>query len=103
MSPTELSLKLLREEGYLVEVVEKWIPGANIRKDLFGFIDMVAIKKGETLAVQCTSYSHVAERINKITDSENILTVREANWRVEVHGWGKEKNRWKLKRRVDLS
>jgi hypothetical protein len=29
--------------------------------------------------------------------------VREANWRVEVHGWGKEKNRWKLKRRVDLS
>jgi hypothetical protein len=44
-SPTQLSLAWLKKEGYLAEVVEKWIPGANIRKDLWGWCDIVAIKR----------------------------------------------------------
>jgi hypothetical protein len=38
-SPTQLSLKKLREEGYTVAVVEHWNSFARIRQDLFGFID----------------------------------------------------------------
>jgi len=101
-SPTQRTLKLLREEGYLAEVVERWIPGANIRKDLFGWVDILAIKGAETLAVQCTSYSGVSERLKKIRDSDTLDAVRAAGWSIQVHGWRKVKSRWAV-RRVDLS
>jgi hypothetical protein len=42
-----------------------------------GLIDVLAIKRDETLAVQCTS-SGVAERIRKIQESEYLPKVREA-------------------------
>lgn len=103
MSPTELTLRTLRDEGYTAQVVEHWVPGANIRRDLWGFVDVLAIRDGETLGVQCTSYSNVPARVKKITDSEHLPKVRDAGWRVEVHGWEKVKNRWVLRRRVDLS
>ena len=101
-SPTARSLAYLREQGYTVEVVERWIPGANIRKDLFGFIDLVAIKRDETLAVQTTSYSNVSARVSKISEHENLAAVRAAGWRIEVHGWVRRKTGWHV-RVVDLS
>ena len=102
MTPTQRSLAKLRAEGWLPEVVEKWIPRANIRKDLFGFIDIVAIKEGETLGVQATSYSHVSERVTKIAESEHVGMVRKAGWRIEVWGWHKKGARWEC-RIVDVS
>ena len=101
-SPTQNSLRLLRKEGYLCAVVEKWNPHCRIRQDLFGFIDVLAIKPGETLAVQVTSRGEVSKRIRKIEDHENLAAVREANWRIEVHGWDKQNNRYRVKR-VDIS
>ena len=101
-SPTVNTLALLRKEGYLVSVVEKWNPHARIRQDLFGFIDILAIRENETLAVQCTSDGHVSDRVKKITDHENLPEVRKAGWRIEVHGWKKKGNRWEC-RRVDIS
>jgi hypothetical protein len=96
-SPTQLSLKKLREEGWLAEVVEKWVPGANIRKDLWGWVDIVALKDGVTLAVQTTSYSNMSARAKKIAESETIAEVRKANWSIEIHGWHKKDNRWVVK------
>jgi hypothetical protein len=96
-SPTQLSLKMLREEGWLAEVVERWIPGANIRKDLWGWTDIVALKDGETLAVQTTSYSNMSARAKKIAESETIAEVRKANWTIHIHGWHKVNNRWVCK------
>jgi hypothetical protein len=96
-SPTQLSLKKLREEGWLAEVCERWIPGANIRKDLWGWTDIVALKDGETLAVQTTSYSNMSARVNKITESDTIAEVRKAGWSVQVWGWRKVNNRWVCK------
>ena len=103
-SPTQLTLKKLRAEGYQVEVVERWVPGINIRKDLFGFIDILGVKDGETIAVQSTSDNggNVAKRVQKIADSENVAAVRKANWTLHVHGWKKVKNRWQC-RVVDVS
>lgn len=94
ISPTQLTLKLLREDGWTVEVVEKWIPGANIRKDLFGFIDLVALKDGQTLGVQATSYSNISARVKKIESAELLSAVRKASWQVWVIGWRKQNNRW---------
>jgi carbonic anhydrase len=102
MSTTSLSTKLLESEGYLVDTVERWIPGACIRRDLFTFGDILAIRENEVLIVQCTSATNVSARIYKITNSPNLPIVRKAGIRVEVHGWGKRKGKWTL-RREDLS
>lgn len=102
-SPTARTLERLRKEGWLPWVVEKWIPQTRTRSDLFGFIDVLAIRGGETLAVQATSRSNVSSRVKKIGDHTNVAAVREAGWRIEVWGWGKMANgRWQL-RVVDVS
>src|SRR5512145_3126336 len=58
--PTKRSLEYLRGQGHLVAVVEKWNPHARVRQDLFGFIDVLAIRRDETLAVQCCSGGRAA-------------------------------------------
>lgn len=103
MLPTARSLKVLRERGYRCAVVERWNPYARIRQDLFGVVDILAIKAGETLAVQATSGSNVASRVTKIASSEATPDIRAAGWRFVVHGWRKNaKGRWDL-REVDVS
>jgi hypothetical protein len=82
-SPTSRTLEVLREQGYTVAIVEKWNPHVRIRQDLFGFIDILAIKRDETLAVQATA-SGVSERIKKIMASEFLPKVREAGWKIQV-------------------
>jgi hypothetical protein len=94
-SPTALTLRLLREEGWLCQVVEKWNPHAKIRQDLFGFIDILCLMDDRTLAVQATSYSNMSARVHKITDHENLAAVRKAGWEIWVIGWRKVDNRWK--------
>ena len=103
MTPTQRSLALLRGQGYTADVVERWIPRANVRKDLFGIFDIIAIRDGETLAVQCTT-TGVASRCRKIAEAPTIDAVRAAGWGVVVHGWRKvgKPPRWAC-RVVDLS
>ena len=97
------SLKRLRDDGWLAEPVERWIPGARVRRDLWGFADVLALRGPEVLAVQVTSGSNVAARVKKITDSENLPAVRAANIGVIVHGWRKNAaGRW-VCREVDVS
>ena|SRR5260370_22900021 len=105
-SPTARSLEHLRDLGCpLVAVVEKWNPHAQIRQDLFGLIDVLAISaEGETIAVQCCSGSggDAADRVRKITDSDKLPHMLNAKWRVVVHAWRKNAaGRWVL-REVEL-
>lgn len=93
-SPTQRSLAVLKERGYLCDVVEKWNPYARVRNDLFGFIDILAIKDGEVLGVQTTTSSNMAARITKIAEHENVGAVRSAGIRIHVHGWKKTKDGW---------
>ena len=103
MTPTQLTLRHLRNDGWTAEVVEKWNPHAQVRNDLFGFVDVLAVRGPETLAVQTTSAANVSARVRKIADSPTIGAVREAGWRILVHGWAKKSNRWVLAREVDVS
>jgi hypothetical protein len=104
-SPTKRSTDWLRTEGYHVELVEQTkrvgAPGKlKVWKvDLWNFVDLLAIRRGEVLGVQVTSMSNVASRVKKITESELLPRVREAGIRIEVHGWA-DTGRM---RRVDLS
>lgn len=101
-SPTKLTLRDLRRDGYTAAIVEFWNPHARVRHDLFGVIDVLALRGDETLAVQATSGTNVSARVRKIAESEHIAAIREAGWRVEVLGWSKVKNRWTV-RKVDCS
>lgn len=99
-SPMQRSLAVLRERGYLAEVVERWIPGANIRKDFAGFIDILGVhreREGDVIAVQTTTAAHLAERIAKILEHENLGVIRKANIAIWAHGWSKRGGRWHLR------
>jgi len=102
MTPTQRSLEYLREEGYTVAIVEHWNSWARIRQDLFGFIDLLALKPNETLAVQVTA-SGVSARLKKIADSPMLPKVREAGWKIHVHGWRKNSKGKYVMRIVDVS
>lgn len=88
-SPTQRTLKRLRELGYLVQVVEHWNPHARIRQDLFGFIDVLAVREGEVLAVQACAGGDASKRARKIADHPNTGAVRKAGIRIEVWAWRK--------------
>ena len=87
-----------------MQVVEKWNPHARIRQDLFGFVDVLALRDGETIAVQSTSWANVSARVKKIAESEHVAAVRKAGWKIIVHGWKKnaKTNRYELKQ-IDCS
>jgi hypothetical protein len=92
VSPTVLSLQLLRKEGYTAEVVEKWISQARIRKDLFGIIDILAIKEGEygVLGIQTTSTPNMNARLKKASLNKKLLTWYKCGNKFQVWGWQKE-------------
>lgn len=102
-TPTARSLAYLREQGWTAAVVEHWNPHSQTRNDLFGFIDILAIRGDETLAIQTTTASNVAAHIHKIADNPYVAAVREAGWQIRVHGWEKRRGRWQLARDIDVS
>jgi hypothetical protein len=100
MTPTARSLAYLRAEGWHAEVVEMTIraPGRTFKRDLWGFVDIIAIREADVLAVQTTSATNVAARVRKITESPLLPLVRAAGVAIHVHGWRKVPNgRWSLR------
>ena len=99
MSPTQRSLKFLRDSGWTVAIVEKWNQWAKIRQDLFGFADLVSIKAGEGIvAVQVTTKSNMSARVKKILSEPRALVWVQAGGKIEVHGWAKQGERGKRKK-----
>lgn len=97
-SPCQRSLKKLRSEGWFVAIVERWNPWAKIRQDLFGFIDLLAIKGNQTLAVQTTSGANASARVGKILASQGAQFWLESPSRtIIVHAWRKAGLRGKRK------
>ena len=103
MTPTQRSLKYLRADDWFCAVVEHWNNFARIRQDLFGVVDILAIRDGETLAVQTTSGSNVSARVRKIADAEATPHIRAAGWRFEIHGWSKNSRGIYVLRVVNVS
>ncbi len=98
MTPTARSMKYLRDLGGVPWVVERWIMGANIRKDLFGFIDLVCLDdKAGVLGVQVTSGPHISDRIKKAQAIPEFKHWLDSGNRFEVHGWRKVGGKGKRK------
>lgn len=95
-TPQARAIQRLRAEGFEVEVVEqiKRIPGRTWRKDLFGAFDLLAVNGvGDIKAVQVTSRSNVASRVNKLADLPVLGWLRKAGWGLHVWGWGRTKTK----------
>jgi hypothetical protein len=99
---TQLTLKLLRKQGWTVDVVERWVgkPGGfGVHKDLFGCIDVLAVDHGRLLAVQSTSDTSgrgLPDHVRKC-----LAEPRLALWLTvgcfEVWGWAKRGGRGQRK------
>ena len=97
MSLTARSTAHLRDLGYMVATVEHYNSFTKRKHDLWGCIDLLCIGNGETVAVQVTSKPHLSNRRHKIEDAEAYPEMIRSGWRIVLHGWFKEKNRWQLK------
>lgn len=97
MSPTERSLKYLRDQGYMCEVVEKFCGFGKIKfkKDLFGFIDIIGVKGFKTIGIQATGGFNLTSRLKKMQSDElkeKVLTWVSSPARgLEIHDWRKRK------------
>lgn len=74
-SPSALTLAYLRERGFLAENVEQRIPHSKNLKDLYGWIDILAIMPGgSTVGVQATDHTHHANRRAKMQSLPSFYT-----------------------------
>jgi hypothetical protein len=92
-------LQLLRRSGYLCDVCERWLPYANVRKDLFGFLDILAISRREPgiLGIQVTTGSNLSHRLAKAKSRPELpLWLKVAGF--EVWAWQKRSGRWEVRR-----
>jgi hypothetical protein len=100
MSPTARTLAFLRRSGFLADVVERWVPHAEIRRDLFGFADILAFHPRDKvfLLAQTTTAPNMASRLIKAKRRPELVQWLRAGGRFEVHGWYQSDNRWQLRR-----
>lgn len=98
-SPTARSLEYLRRMGYKAGVVERFIQAIHQRVDLFGCIDIVAIREHVqgVLGVQSTTADNEAARVTKAAALPALRTWLEAGNVFEVHGWALKGARGKRK------
>lgn len=102
--PTQRSLAILKKEcdGH-VQVVEKWIAFAKKRIDLFGIIDIVALRGFRILGVQATSGSNHSSHVDKALASPHLKAWLEAEGEFEIWSFqkrGKRGQRKLWKRRI---
>ena len=73
-----------------VELGKSHALSGGVRKDLFGFGDIFAVKEGDFLIVQTTAASGQAARRSKIIALPEAGTWLRAGGRIVVHGWRKK-------------
>jgi hypothetical protein len=99
-SPTQRSLKFMRDQGYFCEVVEKTIPHTFIKKDLFGWIDLVAVRASGLVGIQTTTKANMPARLDKAKGNGPLVAWLLSQNTLECHGWRKIKGHWACDVRV---
>lgn len=86
--------KMLDEQEILsYKRVDHWNPFGQVRRDLFGIIDYMALRDGGTLVIQTTDESHRVEREKKIESHPAARDMLKAGWTVEVWAWSRSGER----------
>ena len=102
LTPVQRTMRELRNRGMVCAVVERFNQHAGphgVRQDLFGIIDIIAVRPGlPTLGVQVCSATDHARRRTKAIEEARLITWLAAGNRFEVWSWKKTKRRWQLRR-----
>ena len=93
MTPTERTLKHLKDQGYTTGKTEQWNKFAGphgIRQDLFGFIDYIAMDGKHVVGVQScgTSYAEHERKIIEDCREKAVLWLRSGG-QIMLIGWRK--------------
>lgn len=88
MTPTQRTLALVKSWGWHPWIVERWIPGTFVRRDLFHIIDIIALTGTEIVGVQSCGEAF-AEHREKLVGEQSANT---SNWiasggRLFLIGW----------------
>lgn len=91
-SPTQRTLKYLRDLGYSVDKVEHWNAFARRRVDAFDFIDILALKLGSpgVLGVQTTTTSNMGARVRKAKIIPEMKLWIQCGNPLWIIGWSKK-------------
>jgi hypothetical protein len=89
VTTTQRTIKFLRDRGYTCCVVEKFNAFAGQRMDVFGIIDILAIKSGEpgVLGVQSTTCSNLSSHRHKILENKVAKLWLDCGNRLWLVGW----------------
>lgn len=93
LSPTQRTLRELRNQGCVCDIVERFNPYAGEfgkRMDFLGFADLIACYPRSICAIQCCGQSF-AEHKTKILENENAPEWLKSGGRIEIWGWRKLK------------
>ena len=102
-SPTQRTLKALRARGCQAEVVERWLAHVHrgggamgVRRDLFGWIDIVALEPGRGIGgVQSTGqdFSGHLRKLQRERGPQVRAWLQAGGW-AELWGWRKLRGIW---------
>lgn len=99
MSPTQRTIRELRNNGRKCAIVEKWNPYVGthgIRQDLFGIIDVLALDpEFGVVGIQCcgTSFSEHFRKLTEVMAQETMDWLNTPGTRLELWGWRKVKKK----------
>lgn len=83
-------MKLLRERGFECGIVERFNSFTKQRFDLFGIIDLIAIKEHTIVGVQSCGSAY-SEHMKKMLASDKAIDWLEAGGELMLIGWRKIK------------
>jgi hypothetical protein len=95
MTPTQRTLKSMREQGRIVGIVERFnahVGAFGIRQDLFGFIDLIAIDPQDGIVAIQSCGMDWSGHVRKLREQRNEAVFE---WlkhaKVELWAWRKVK------------
>lgn len=79
----------MRKRGYIAEVVEKWIPKVNVRKDFIGIIDILCFSDFEIgcIGIQTTTATNHSTRKKKALAEPRLKIWLLSGQRFIIHSW----------------
>lgn len=86
-STNALTVKRLRDLGWQAECVQQW--RGVVRRDLFNIVDVLAIGRSATLAVQACSSGTLAEHRTKALKTGMLPKLLDAGWSFVLWEWKK--------------
>jgi hypothetical protein len=92
---TVRTVAALTKDGWMSQRVESYNTFSHHKNDLFGIIDVLAVRPGyPTRGIQVTSHANASTRMNKILGSPAAGILLASGWWLEVWGWKKDGRLW---------